>query len=34
VVFEWAWAYVKNEPGARLITGEVRALLSDGHKSD
>jgi NADH dehydrogenase len=30
VLAEWAWAYIRNERGARLITGEVVGLLSQG----
>jgi NADH:quinone reductase (non-electrogenic) len=31
VLAEWAWAYLRNERGARLITGQVVELLADGH---
>jgi len=31
VLAEWAWAYLRNERGARLITGPVVQLLADGH---
>jgi NADH dehydrogenase len=27
VLFEWAWVYLRNERGARLITGDVEKLL-------
>jgi NADH dehydrogenase len=27
VLAEWAWVYVRNERGARLITGDIRPLL-------
>jgi NADH dehydrogenase len=30
VMFEWAWVYVRNERGARLITGAVEPLLQRG----
>ena len=29
VLAEWGWAYLRNERGARLITGEVTALLPE-----
>jgi NADH dehydrogenase len=29
VLAEWAWAYIRNERGARLITGEITALLPE-----
>src|SRR5205823_6672347 len=29
VLIEWAWAYLRYERGARLITGEVHDLLPD-----
>ena len=30
VLTEWAWVYLRNERGARLITGEVEPLLERG----
>jgi len=30
VMAEWAWLYVRNERGARLITGDVERLLERG----
>jgi NADH dehydrogenase len=33
VVVEWAWTYVRNDRGARLITGDVEPLLERGEKS-
>jgi hypothetical protein len=27
---EWAWVYLRNERGARLITGEVEQILERG----
>ncbi|MGD0116836.1 MAG: NAD(P)/FAD-dependent oxidoreductase [Candidatus Binatus sp.] len=34
VIFEWAWMYVRNDRGARLITGDVEPLLERGEKSE
>jgi NADH dehydrogenase len=34
VICEWAWTYIRNDRGARLITGEVEPLLERGHKPD
>jgi NADH:ubiquinone reductase (H+-translocating) len=33
VIVEWAWTYVRNDRGARLITGDVEPLLERGEKS-
>jgi NADH:ubiquinone reductase (H+-translocating) len=33
VMVEWAWTYIRNERGARLITGNVEPLLERGEKS-
>jgi NADH:ubiquinone reductase (H+-translocating) len=33
VVVEWAWTYLRNDRGARLITGDVEPLLERGEKS-
>jgi NADH dehydrogenase len=30
VVAEWAWVYLRNERGSRLITGDVEALIERG----
>jgi NADH dehydrogenase len=32
VIVEWAWTYLRNDRGARLITGEVEPLLERGAK--
>jgi len=32
VITEWAWTYVRNDRGARLITGDVVPLLERGEK--
>jgi NADH:ubiquinone reductase (H+-translocating) len=32
VMVEWAWTYIRNERGARLITGNVEPLLERGEK--
>ena len=32
VIVEWAWTYVRNDRGARLITGDVEPLLERGEK--
>jgi NADH dehydrogenase len=34
VIVEWAWTYVRNDRGARLITGDVEPLLERGAKSE
>ena len=35
VLTEWAWVYLRNERGARLITGEVEPLLERGeHRTE
>jgi NADH:ubiquinone reductase (H+-translocating) len=34
VIVEWAWTYVRNDRGARLITGDVEPLLERGEKSE
>jgi NADH:ubiquinone reductase (H+-translocating) len=34
VIFEWAWMYLRNDRGARLITGDVEPLLERGEKSE
>jgi len=34
VIFEWAWTYLRNDRGARLITGDVEPLLERGEKSE
>jgi NADH dehydrogenase len=34
VIIEWAWTYVRNDRGARLITGDVEPLLERGEKSE
>src|SRR5260370_41130577 len=33
VMIEWAWTYLRNDRGARLITGNVEPLLERGEKS-
>jgi NADH dehydrogenase len=33
VMIEWAWTYIRNDRGARLITGDVEPLLERGEKS-
>jgi NADH:ubiquinone reductase (H+-translocating) len=33
VIVEWAWTYLRNDRGARLITGDVEPLLERGEKS-
>jgi NADH dehydrogenase len=33
VMIEWAWTYLRNDRGARLITGDVEPLLERGEKS-
>lgn len=32
VIMEWAWTYVRNDRGARLITGDVMPLIARGEK--
>jgi NADH:quinone reductase (non-electrogenic) len=32
VISEWAWMYVRNDRGARLITGDVEPLLERGER--
>jgi NADH dehydrogenase len=34
VIVEWAWTYVRNDRGSRLITGDVEPLLERGAKSE
>jgi NADH dehydrogenase len=34
VIVEWAWTYLRNDRGARLITGDVEPLLERGAKSE
>jgi NADH dehydrogenase len=34
VIVEWAWMYLRNDRGARLITGDVEPLLERGAKSE
>jgi NADH dehydrogenase len=34
VIVEWAWMYLRNDRGARLITGDVEPLLERGEKSE
>jgi NADH dehydrogenase len=34
VIIEWAWIYIRNDRGARLITGDVEPLLERGEKPD
>jgi NADH dehydrogenase len=34
VIIEWAWMYIRNDRGARLITGDVEPLLERGEKSE
>jgi NADH dehydrogenase len=34
VIIEWAWTYVRNDRGARLITGDVEPLLERGEKPE
>jgi len=34
VIVEWAWTYIRNDRGARLITGDVEPLLERGEKPD
>jgi NADH dehydrogenase len=34
VIVEWAWMYLRNDRGARLITGDVEPLLERGEKLD
>ena len=34
VLAEWAWVYLRNESGARLITGDVEPLLKRGQPKD
>jgi len=34
VIVEWAWTYVRNDRGARLITGDVEPLLERGEKTE
>ena len=34
VIIEWAWMYLRNDRGARLITGDVEPLLERGEKSE
>ena len=34
VIVEWAWIYVRNDRGARLITGDVEPLLERGAKQE
>ena len=33
VMAEWAWLYLRNERGARLITGDVESLLERGRRT-
>ena len=33
VIVEWAWTYLRNDRGSRLITGDVEPLLERGEKS-
>jgi hypothetical protein len=32
VMAEWAWLHLRNERGARLITGDVESLLKRGRQ--
>jgi NADH dehydrogenase len=32
VMAEWAWLYLRNERGARLITGDIEPLLDRGNR--
>jgi NADH dehydrogenase len=34
VIIEWAWTYLRNDRGSRLITGDVEPLLERGAKSE
>jgi NADH:ubiquinone reductase (H+-translocating) len=34
VLTEWAWIYLRNESGSRLITGDVEPLLERGRRDD
>jgi len=34
VIVEWAWTYVRNDRGARLITGNVEPMLERGEKPE
>lgn len=34
VIVEWAWMYVRNDRGARLITGDVEPLLERGERQE
>jgi NADH:ubiquinone reductase (H+-translocating) len=34
VLSEWAWVYLRNESGSRLITGDVEPLLERGRRDD
>jgi NADH dehydrogenase len=34
VIVEWAWTYLRNDRGSRLITGDVEPLLERGAKSE
>jgi NADH dehydrogenase len=34
VIVEWAWTYLRNDRGARLITGDIEPLLERGAKSE
>jgi NADH:quinone reductase (non-electrogenic) len=34
VLAEWGWAYIRNERGARLITGRVGTLLPEGQEEE
>jgi len=34
VIVEWAWTYIRNDRGARLITGDIEPLLERGAKSE
>ncbi|MGH7924999.1 MAG: NAD(P)/FAD-dependent oxidoreductase [Candidatus Binatus sp.] len=34
VIVEWAWTYVRNDRGSRLITGDVEPLLERGEKPE
>jgi NADH:ubiquinone reductase (H+-translocating) len=34
VIIEWAWMYLRNDRGARLITGDVEPLLERGEKTE
>ena len=34
VIVEWAWTYLRNDRGSRLITGDVEPLLERGARSE